>query len=81
MSNKYMWGKTPNQPSKFRRKKWVAMNNDSRGTPNPSSQIKFKILMLKLGFCDYSDADALVTGTTTVLNTGAAANPNNRKIK
>ena len=33
---------TPNQPSKFRTKNWVEINDDSRGTYNTNSQIKFK---------------------------------------
>ena len=33
---------TPNQPSKFRPKNWVEINDDSRGTYNTNSQIKFK---------------------------------------
>ena len=33
---------TPNQPSKFRPKNWVEINDDSRGTYNSNSQIKFK---------------------------------------
>ena len=36
---------TPNQPTKFSRKHWVEINNDSRGTYNVNSQIKFKIPM------------------------------------
>ena len=37
-------------------KKWVQINDDSRGTYNTNSQIKFKISMLKSSLCDYSDA-------------------------
>ena len=35
--------------------------------------------MLRSSLCDYSDAYTLVSGTITVPNTAAAANPNNRK--
>ena len=31
---------TPNQPTKFRTKVWVDINDDSRGTYNTNSQIK-----------------------------------------
>ena len=44
-----------NQPSKFQRKNWVEINDDSRGTCNVNSQIKFKTTMLKSSLCDYSD--------------------------
>ena len=33
---------TTNQPSKFRTKNWVKINNDPRGKYNINSQIKFK---------------------------------------
>ena len=32
----------PNQPTKFRTKNYVEINDDSRGTYNTNSQIKFK---------------------------------------
>ena len=32
---------TPNQPSKFRTKNWVEINDDARWTYNTNSQIKF----------------------------------------
>ena len=35
-------GKTPFQPSKFRARNWVEINDDSRGMYNTNSQIKFK---------------------------------------
>ena len=35
-----------NQPSKFRTKNWIEVNDESRGTCNVNSQIKFKITML-----------------------------------
>ena len=37
-----------NQPSKFRTKNWVEINDESRGTYNVNSQIKFKTTMLNL---------------------------------
>ena len=57
---------TLNQPSKFRTKKWVKINDDARGMYNKDSQIKFKTSMLKLSLCDYSDAYILVHGTITI---------------
>ena len=62
---------TPDQPSKFRTKNWVEINDDSRGTYNTNSQIKFKSLMVKSNFCDYSDKYILVNGTITVAGAGA----------
>ena len=33
--------KTPNQPTKFRTKNWVEINDESRGLYNTNSQIRF----------------------------------------
>ena len=74
---------TPNQPSKFRTRNWIEINDESRGAYNVNSQIKFKTTMLKSSLCDYSDAYILVKGTITVNNTaakGAAANNTNKKV-
>ena len=38
---------TLNQPSKFRTKNWFEINDDSRGTYNTNSQIKFNALIPK----------------------------------
>ena len=59
-----------NQPSKFRTKSWVEINDESRATYNVNSQIKFKTTMLKSSLCDYSDARILVKGTITITGAG-----------
>ena len=72
-----------NQPSKFKTKNWVEVNDESRGTYNVNSQIKFKTTTLKSSLCDYSDAYIHVKGTITVNNTAAAdadANNTNKKV-
>ena len=74
---------TPNQPSKFRTRNWVEINDESRGAYNANSQIKFKTTMLKSSLRDYSDAYILVKRTISVNNTaaqGAAANNINKKV-
>ena len=74
---------TLNQPSKFRTRNWIEINDESRGAYNVTSQIKFKTTMLKSSLCDYSDAYILVKGTITINNTaaaGAAANNTNKKV-
>ena len=38
----YLLDNTPNWPSKFRRKNWVEIIDDSRRTYNTNSQIEFK---------------------------------------
>ena len=43
----------PNQPPKFRTKTWVEINDESRGTYDPNSQIKSKTTMLKSSLCNY----------------------------
>ena len=72
-----------NQPSKFRTRNLVEINDESRGAYNVNSQIKFKTTMLKSSLCDYSDAYILVKGTISANNTtaaGAAVNNTNRKV-
>ena len=72
-----------NQPSKFRIRNWVEINDESRGAYNVNSQIKFKTTMLKSSLCDCSDAYILVKGTISVNNTaaaGAAVNNDDRKV-
>ena len=68
-----MLDNTPNQPSKFRTKNWIEINDDSRGRYNANNQNKFKNSMLKSNLCDYSDAYILVKDTLKVPNTAAAA--------
>ena len=72
-----------NQPSKFRTRNWVEINDESRGAYNVNSHIKFKTTMLKSSLCDYSDAYILVKGTISVTNTtaaGVAANNINKEV-
>ena len=72
-----------NQPSKFKTKNWVEINDESRGTYNVISQIKFKTTTLKSSLCDYSDAYVQVKRTVSVNNTVAAgtdATNNNKKV-
>ena len=59
-----------NQSSKFRTKNWVEINDESRGTYNVNSQIKFKTTMLKSNLCDYSYAYILVKGKITITGAG-----------
>ena len=72
-----------NQPSKFRTRNWVEINDEARGTYSPNKQIKFKTSMPRSSLCDYSDAYILVKGNITVNNTaadGADANNTNKKV-
>ena len=72
-----------NQPSKFRTKNWVEINDDIRGAYSPNKQIRFKTAMLRSSLCDFSDAYILVKGNITVNNTAAAdadANNTNKKV-
>ena len=70
---------TSNQPwQKIKTKKWVEINDESRGTYNEDNQIRFKTSMLRSCLCDYSDVYTLVKGTITVANTAEAqGHPNN----
>ena len=59
-----------NKPFKFRTKNFVEINDESRGTYNVNSQIKFKTTMLKSSLCDYSDSYILVKGTIIIAGAG-----------
>ena len=58
-----------NQPSKFRARNWVEINDESRGTYTGNS-IKFKTTMLRSNLCDYADAYILVNGRITITGAG-----------
>ena len=62
---------TTNQPSKFRTRNWVEINDESKGRYD-NSNIRFKTSIIRSNLCGYSDAYILVKGTITVQNTAAA---------
>ena len=39
-----------NQPSEFRTRNWVEINDEARGTYSPNKQIKFKTSMLRSSY-------------------------------
>ena len=57
---------TPNQPSKFKTKNWVKINDESRGTYRKDNQVTFKTSVLRSSLCDYSDVYIIDKGTITV---------------
>ena len=61
-----------NEPSRFRTRNWVEINDDSRGTYT-NADIKFKTTMLKSDLCDYADAYIFFKGTITITGAGADA--------
>ena len=61
-----------NEPSKFRTRNWIKINDDSRGTYT-DPDIKFKTTILTSNLCDYADAYILVRGTITITGAGADA--------
>ena len=62
--------KKQNEPSNFKTRNWVEMNDESRGTCNKINQIKFKTSIIRSNLCDYSDAYILVSGTITIDGSG-----------
>ena len=69
---------TTNQPSKFRRRYLVEINDQSRGNYGKNNQIKFKTSIIRSNLCDYSDAYILVSGTITI--DGAGADDNAKRL-
>ena len=61
-----------NQPSKFRTKSQVEINDESRVGYTTGSDIKFKTMSLRSSLCYYADAYILFKGTITI--TGAEDN-------
>ena len=61
--------KIANQPSKFRTRNWIEINDESRGTYT-SNDIKFKTTMLRSNLCDCADAYILVKRTITITGAG-----------
>ena len=60
----------PNQPSKFRTRNWVEINDESKESYKPGSNINFKTTMVRSNLCDYADAYILVKGTITITGAG-----------
>ena len=52
--------------SKFVTKKWIEVHDLSSGQYSINKNIRFKTLMLRSDFCDYSDAYVFVKETITV---------------
>ena len=61
-----------NQPSKFKTKNWVEINDELRGTYT-GNEIKFKATTLRSNLCDYADACILVNRRITITGTGSDA--------
>ena len=68
-----MLEKTPDQPSKFRIKYWVEINDESKESYSTSSDISFKNIMLRSSLCHYADKYILVKGTITIIGEGDTA--------
>ena len=58
-----------NQPSNFRTRSLVEINDESKEAYTGNS-IKFKTTILRSNLCDYADAYILVKGTITITGAG-----------
>ena len=72
-----LFDNTPKQPIKFRAKKWVEIDDESRRTYDEFNQIRFKTIMLRSSLCNYIDVYILHEGAITVTNT---ANSDTKKV-
>ena len=68
---------TSDNLSKFRKRNWVEINDESRGN-YANSDIRFKTTMLRSNLCDYADSYILVKETITI--TGAGDNAGERQV-
>ena len=64
---------TNNQSLKFRTTNWLQVNYDMHETCITNSQIKFKITMLRLSLCDFSDRHILLKKAIAITGAGADA--------
>ena len=77
---------TKSQPSKFRARNWVEINDESRGAYNineNNNSIKFKISMIRSNLSDYGEAYIPVKENIVVSNSaaqGATVNNTNKKV-
>ena len=62
-----------NQPSKFRTKNWIEINDQSRRVYITGSHIRSKTTMLKSSLCDYGDTYILVKERITITVVGGKA--------
>ena len=59
-----------NQPSKFRTKNWIEINDESKKSYKDNSDVRFKTTMLRSNLCDYADTYMLVKGKITITEAG-----------
>ena len=63
-----------NQPSKFRTKNWVEINDESKESYSANSEIRLKTTMLRSNLYNYDDTYIPVKGTITItVNAGSIA--------
>ena len=62
-------GNTSDNPSKFRTRNWVEINDESRES-SANSDIRFNATMLRSNLCDYADSYILVKGIITITGEG-----------
>ena len=60
---------TSDNPSKFRTRNWVEINDESRGN-YANSELRFKTMMLRSNLWEYTDSYILVKGTITITGEG-----------
>ena len=73
---------TTNQPSKFKTRKWVEINDEAKRKYD-NTNIRFITFMTRSNLCDYSNAYIPANGTKIVPNTVvavAAVNSINKKV-
>ena len=75
-----MLNNTTNQQIRFKKKNWVEINDDARGTYNSNNQTTFKPSMLKSSLCDYIHPYIFASGTIIVSEVAAGVGNNNIEV-
>ena len=71
---------TKDEIPKFTTIKWIEIFDQSNGTYDKNSDIRFKTKQLRNDLCDFNDAYIVVTGKIIVTSPGNDANQYNRKV-
>ena len=66
-----------NQPSQFRARNWVEINDDSHEKYDTGNLIRFITSVIRSILCEYSNACIHVKGTITIPNTAATGTATN----
>ena len=66
---------------RFKTKKWIEVHDQSDGTYNTNKEIRFKVSIIRIDLCDYSNASILAKRTITFAGPNDNAYDNKLALK